>query len=130
MTDFIDADLIKSDDRHRSWVAKQFLADHFGIDPFPVENASTGKLGDRPVRLYTCAWAVSNGSRWTHGKFHVNHTDVYEMADLGGFFAFLVYEKHPDGLVPLFATLKEPGDVPQRTDAPWPEIFPDTGAEL
>lgn len=92
-----------------------------------------------PVAIKTARWRVKNGTDgdrqvYAHGRFVFDAEEHDALLDAGGKYAFLVYEKHPKGVIPLFGRMLPATIVDDFLDTEtriaWPDIIPNTGAEL
>jgi len=110
------------------------------------------------VQIKGARWRVRNGrtragtQRWASGRFCLYEADHEWLAQNNGIYAFVVYEKHPKGIIPLYSRFVYPEYLDQQvlTADPWndiskplsskehgsevritwPNVFPDTGAEI
>lgn len=109
-----------------------------------------------PVQLKATAWRIRNGTsptgaqKYAHGRFRLYESDHAWLLENDGMYGFLVYERHPRGIIPLFSRLLPAefldgfilpdnpwydGPIPRKRNGgdlrlAWPDVFPNTGAEL
>lgn len=139
MTEFLEHGLIPMGEMSPRSINEAI--EHFTINEFSLGDGSgdyydaTYGPNDWPVRIKSTAWMVSNGPDRAHGRFSLSQEDHDDLIDNHGYYAFVVYERHTDGIIPLFATIRAAEDVERLTDTThtriaWPDIFPSTGAEI
>lgn len=78
------------------------------------------------VQAKSTGWRVRNGYQnekqaYTIGRFRLYESDHEWLCENDGHYAFLVYERHPDGIIPLWSKLTTANIVEQQylSENPW-----------
>lgn len=132
---------------------EHFACDHFDLVHGPNCHYDARGRDDTPVQIKAATWRMKNGHyptgprRYAHGRFRLYESDHAWLLENNGLYAFVVYERHRLGLIPLYAKLVPPefvetdllpddgwydnGDdgVPRKAEGDdcriaWPDVFP------
>lgn len=155
-SEMLEPELWPADTQDRHQIHKtteRVVCRHFGYPRTPCLRHSAEQPNGRKVMVAATQWREKNGTHngkqhYTNGRYDIKWDDYDYLTANNGAFAFLVYETHPDGIIPLYireaparmmrdyvldpedyarSHFESPDDV---LHIPWTTIFPNTGANL
>lgn len=136
---------------------EEYIADEQDLDHDPnCHYDCVSPDGSAHVQVKAASWRVCNGVQngsqmYAHGRFRLYEMDHQWLKENNGLYAFVVYEEHSMGVIPLYVRLVYPEfidgilganpwydlnkpleDKAEGSDLrlAWPRVFPGTGAEL
>ena len=133
--------------REISAAITEYVKDKYRLsDPtHPMADATGGDLIN--VCVLAAAWRTRNGhhhdgsQRWTTGRFFIQNATHEFLKSHDGIYVFVVYERHDDGIIPIYERRAYPeaveavvddSDIPWdgRKRIAWSDIIRETGGEL
>lgn len=96
---------------------KRFAAAHWNLTTVGGKPHDAVDDRDTPVRIQGARWRVRNGTNtngnqtYTHGRFRIDASKHEWLKAHNGTYAFIVFEDHDSGIVPVYARTLRPQDM-------------------